>query len=109
MRARELFGKAGLAYSGSDFEVSEIVFDSRKAGPGKVFVALRGSHTDGHKFIDNAIGAGSEIAVSEEIGMSRIVVPDTKTALANLSHAFYGYPSRNLKLCGVTATNGKTT
>ncbi len=109
MRARELFGKAGFAYSGPDFEVSEIIFDSRKAGPGKVFVALRGSHTDGHKFIDNAIGAGSEVAVSEEIGMSRIVVPDTKTALANLSHAFYGYPSRSLKLCGVTATNGKTT
>ncbi|HOR46605.1 MAG TPA: Mur ligase domain-containing protein, partial [Caldisericia bacterium] len=74
MRARELFEKAGLEYGGPDFEVSEIVFDSRKAGKGKVFVALRGSHTDGHKFIDKAIGAGSEVAVSEEAGINRIVV-----------------------------------
>lgn len=109
MNSRELFKLAGIAADIPDLEISEIVFDSRQAGKGKIFVALRGSHTDGHKFIVNAKNAGCEIIVSEEACEGCVVVPDTKHALAYLSHAFYGFPSRSVKLCGVTATNGKTT
>jgi len=109
MNSVELFIKAGIQGVVPSFEVSDVIFDSRKAGPGKIFVALRGSHTDGHKFIKNALEDGCEIAVSEDICDKCVVVPDTKIALAYLSHAFYNFPAKSLRLCGITATNGKTT
>ncbi len=112
MKITELFASAGLKLPGiPDVEISEIIFDSRKAGVGKLFVALRGDRTDGHKYIDKALEDGCPAVVSEEQNDNKkvVVVPDTKIALANLSHAFYEYPSKNLKMCGVTGTNGKTT
>lgn len=109
MNSKELFIQAGIDANIPESEIDGIIFDSRQAGKGKVFVALRGSHTDGHKYINNAKNAGCEIIVSEEQCEGCVVVADTKHALANLSHAFYGFPSKSVKLCGVTATNGKTT
>lgn len=109
MNSRQLFKLAGIEANVPDLEISEIVFDSRQACKGKVFVALRGSHTDGHKYIDNAKNAGCEIIMSEEKQEGCVLVADTKHALAYLSHTFYGFPSKSINLCGMTATNGKTT
>ncbi len=86
-----------------------IVIDSREAGPGKIFVALRGTKTDGHRFIKSVLENGCQLCITEEEMPGCIKVSETKTAYAILSHALHGFPSKSLKLSGVTATNGKTT
>jgi len=97
-------------------EVSSLVQDSRAAGPGSLFVAVRGFHSDGHRFVSQALARGA-IAVVAEQGVPIdapadapvIRVPDSRIALAKLATAFYRYPSRRLVLVGITGTNGKTT
>jgi UDP-N-acetylmuramoyl-L-alanyl-D-glutamate--2,6-diaminopimelate ligase len=93
--------------------VTGIAFDSRSVQPGFVFVALSGGSTDGHRFIPAAIEHGA-IAVVGTQRLSGLSVPygvvaDSRTALANLSAAFYGFPARKLVMIGVTGTDGKTT
>lgn len=95
-------------------EISELVFDSRKAKPGTVFLALKGVNADGHEFIDKAISQGAEIIVCEKIidvieGKLYIVVKNSHYALGLMACNFYEHPSKELKLVGVTGTNGKTT
>lgn len=112
MKISRLFELAGLSAPNTpDQEISQIIFDSRKASPSSIFVALRGDHTDGHLYIEKALAHGCPVAISEESRFSNriVVVNDTRIALANLSHALNGYPSKSLNLCGVTGTNGKTT
>src|SRR5579872_4587560 len=94
--------------------VSAIVIDSRRARPGALFVALRGEHTDGHRFIGDAVARGCEAVVMEELcdvppHVAAIIVPDSARALSHLADAFYGAPSRSLTIAGITGTNGKTT
>jgi len=95
--------------------ISDICFDSRKVSPGCLFVATRGTQTDGHKFISTVIEKGAVAIVCEELPsnlpseVTFILVSDSSNALGFLSSAFYGYPSSFLKLVGVTGTNGKTT
>jgi UDP-N-acetylmuramoyl-L-alanyl-D-glutamate--2,6-diaminopimelate ligase len=95
--------------------VSDIIFDSRQAAPGKMFVATRGSATDGHLYISKAVDAGVEVVICEQMPESLkasvvyIQVEDSSKVLGEVASAFYGYPSRQLKLVGVTGTNGKTT
>jgi UDP-N-acetylmuramoyl-L-alanyl-D-glutamate--2,6-diaminopimelate ligase len=94
--------------------VSSISYDSRKARPGSVFVALRGMHADGTAFAREAISRGAVAALSESAAPSdvRVVwvqVPDARMALAALAAIFYGDPSEELVLVGITGTNGKTT
>ena len=95
--------------------VSEIVFDSRKAGENSVFVAVKGTQTDGHKYISAVINAGCKAVVCEVMPDDIpeecicIQVEDSSEALGQMASAFYGNPSGNLKLIGVTGTNGKTT
>ncbi|HLI98055.1 MAG TPA: UDP-N-acetylmuramoyl-L-alanyl-D-glutamate--2,6-diaminopimelate ligase, partial [Candidatus Baltobacteraceae bacterium] len=94
--------------------VSAIVIDSRRARPGALFVALRGEHTDGHRFIGDAVARGCEAVVMEELcdvppHVAAIVVPDSARALSQLADEFYGSPSRSLTVAGITGTNGKTT
>lgn len=96
--------------------VREIVVDSRRAQPGALFVALRGEHSDGHAFIDNAIANGacavvveSGHTVSARPGVVTLTVEDSRRALSALAAAFYGDPSHALDVVGVTGTNGKTT
>ena len=95
--------------------VHAISFDSRKIGAGDLFIAVRGTVTDGHQFIRNAIEAGAGIILceeappAEESGVTWIQVEDARAALAQVASAFYGFPSRELHLVGVTGTNGKTT
>jgi UDP-N-acetylmuramoyl-L-alanyl-D-glutamate--2,6-diaminopimelate ligase len=97
-----------------DRHISAITIDSREVTPGALFVALRGEHTDGHRFITEAVERGASVVVMEEAvpvpaGVAAIVVPDTARALSQLSDAFYGRPSADLAVVGITGTNGKTT
>lgn len=95
--------------------INGIVFDSRQAAPGKMFVATRGSSTDGHLFIEKAIESGVEAVVCEELPIvtpdhcTFIQVKDSSHALGWMAAAFYDHPSEKMKLVGVTGTNGKTT
>ncbi len=98
-----------------DVSIANIVFDSRKAEEGSLFVAVRGTQVDGHKFIDKAEGLGAIAVVCEELpdaldaDVAYIVVEDAAAALGLLAANFYDNPSEKLKLVGVTGTNGKTT
>ena len=95
--------------------VNKIEFDSRNIGSDDVFVAIRGSVSDGHDFIEKAINQGANAIICEKIpeitvgGITYIEVEDTQSALAMIASNYYGTPSENLKLVGVTGTNGKTT
>jgi UDP-N-acetylmuramoyl-L-alanyl-D-glutamate--2,6-diaminopimelate ligase len=99
----------------TDRMLTNIAFDSRKVRPGNLFVAVRGTQTDGHIYIPNAIESGAVVIVCEYLPMditentTFILVRDSSKALGILSSAFYGYPSLRFKLVGVTGTNGKTT
>ncbi|MCB9761946.1 MAG: UDP-N-acetylmuramoyl-L-alanyl-D-glutamate--2,6-diaminopimelate ligase [Alphaproteobacteria bacterium] len=93
-----------------DRDIARLTQDSREAGPGAVFVALRGHHVDGHRFVP---GLHAEAVVVEEAveaapGVTVIEVADTRVALARMAAALYGHPSRALSLVGFTGTNGKT-
>lgn len=95
-------------------EVRNICFDSRSAGPGDLFVALRGTGSDGHRFIDAAILKGVAGVVCETLPESLqedccyLECKDSHEALGLLASAYYDHPSRQLRLTGVTGTNGKT-
>lgn len=109
--------------SGMDFElvtgsldapVNQIQFDSRKVKPGDLFVATTGTHVDGHDFIAKALEAGATVVVAERAeaaaGAPNVVrIGHTAAALGVMAANFYGNPSANLKVVGVTGTNGKTT
>ena len=112
-----MYGKMVVTH---EVEIRGIQYDSRKVARDEVFVAIRGTATDGHKFINAAIGKGAKAVVVEDdsaipdslfmhAGVVKIVVHDSRKALAQISANFYGHPSRRLTLVGVTGTNGKTT
>src|SRR5215470_5824681 len=96
-----------------DRPVENIAYDSRRVQRHTMFVALRGEKTDGHQFIGHAIDKGASVIVAEveqkDPRVTCLLVENTRTALADFSAAFYGHPSRKLKLAAVTGTNGKTT
>jgi len=111
-----LYGVSLTAVSGSTgVVVNTICFDSRKVEKGNVFVAVKGTLTDGHKYIDKAIALGANSIVCENLpgdlmnDITYVEVRDTNQALAIMASNFYDNPSKNLKLVGVTGTNGKTT
>lgn len=95
-----------------ELEITGICRDSRRAAPGSIFVAIRGYQADGHRFVPEALAAGCTAAVVEQAPDDKgpyIVVSDSRRALATLANTFFGYPARDMKLVGVTGTNGKTT
>lgn len=98
-----------------DQRVDALTFDSRTVGPGSLFVALKGSNIDGHRFVPAVLAAGARAVVCEvlpdrlEDGVAYIVVPSSNEALGLLAANFFGHPSKYLTLVGVTGTNGKTT
>lgn len=102
----ELTGKA-------DPVINAICFDSRKVREGDLFVAVRGTRVDGHSYIASALESGAAAIVCEEAGVAEgvpvVLVKDARLALSALAACFYGHPSRELSLVGVTGTNGKTT
>jgi len=94
-------------------DISGVAYDSRNVEEGYLFVAIKGEKYDGHKFIEEAIGNGAVAAVAErvsdEIGGRCILVKDGRKALACISNNFYGRPSEEIAVIGITGTNGKTT
>ncbi|WP_318344143.1 UDP-N-acetylmuramoyl-L-alanyl-D-glutamate--2,6-diaminopimelate ligase [Flagellimonas baculiformis] len=111
-----LYGVSLNAVSGdTNVMVNHIHFDSRKVEMDDVFVAVRGTITDGHMYIQKAVDFGAKAVVCEELpellvnGVTYLKVPDCNSALAVMASNFYGNPSKNLKLVGITGTNGKTT
>lgn len=98
-----------------DTPVTGIGQDSRKVVPGTLFIAVRGTAADGHRFMDAAAESGAVCIVCEELpamlrdGVTYVVTDDTREALGHIASAWYGYPSSALTLVGVTGTNGKTT
>lgn len=97
----------------SDIGINKIEYDSRKVTQNDVFVAVRGYKTDGHKYIEQAIKNGAAAVIAEEhtenIKVCEIITDNTRKALSLVSAAYYGYPSKKMKLIGITGTNGKTT
>ncbi|MES2800348.1 MAG: UDP-N-acetylmuramoyl-L-alanyl-D-glutamate--2,6-diaminopimelate ligase [Bacteroidota bacterium] len=95
-------------------EISELIFDSRKAAASTVFFAIRGTMADGHNYIPQVVANGCTVIIVEEkqdvsSDVIQIVTDNCHKALAIMASNFYNEPSRNLKLVGVTGTNGKTT
>jgi len=89
---------AKLLHGSLSSEISSITSDSRKVGPGSLFIAVKGYSVDGHDFIDSAIANGATAVVDAD-----------RKALALCADAFYDHPSGKLQLVGITGTNGKTT
>lgn len=95
-------------------EVSGVEFDSRKVNADSAFVAQRGVHVDGHRFIATAIEKGASVIFCEEIPLEKnetvtyIQVGDSTRILGEVASVFYGFPSAKMKVVGVTGTNGKT-
>lgn len=96
-------------------EVAAVQFDSRRVSAGSMFIAIRGSAADGHAYIDQAIRHGAGIIICEEFPetfcpqVGYLLVEDSATALGIVASNFYGNPSKELHLVGITGTNGKTT
>jgi UDP-N-acetylmuramoyl-L-alanyl-D-glutamate--2,6-diaminopimelate ligase len=108
VRIRSVHGKLNV-------EVSDLQIDSRKVGKGSAFIAVRGTHADGHQFIEAVTAAHPAAIICEQMPASLkddityIQVEDSAAASGLLAHNFYGQPSEKMKLVGVTGTNGKTT
>lgn len=98
-----------------DIDVTGVFTDSRKATPGSVFIALKGVQVDGHLYIKNALELEAKVILHENKidtsneGITYIKVKDSADAAGKIATHWYGDPSNNLKLVGVTGTNGKTT
>jgi UDP-N-acetylmuramoyl-L-alanyl-D-glutamate--2,6-diaminopimelate ligase len=93
-------------------EISELAYDSRKAGPGTLFFCVPGEKVDGHDFAAQVVEAGAAGLVVErdlEVEVPQVVVDDSRGAMAPLAARFWGDPTAELRVVGVTGTNGKTT
>ncbi len=102
-------------HGSTDLPIEKIEFDSRKVSKNDVFVAIKGSLSDGHQFIDKAISLGASVVVCEDLpatlleNITYVQVQNSNQALSFLASNFYNNPSQKLKLIGITGTNGKTT
>ena len=116
MQLKDLLYKIPLLATSGDMEtdVTNLTMDSRKAGSGSLFVAVRGTVTDGHSYIETAVRQGTVAVLCEEIpqdtanNVAYVQVQDSARAMGLVAANFYGQPSQKLKLIGVTGTNGKT-
>ena len=121
MRLSKLLCEAGMSFDDSipDVEITEIVTDSRRASLGCMFICLSGGLADGHRYVGEALLRGAVAVIAEkgtEIELQKdnpyvyvIECENTRHAAAMLYSAWYGHPSKKLKIVGVTGTNGKTT
>jgi len=114
---KDILYKVGIeaVHGATDITISKIEFDSRKIELNDVFVAIRGTLSDGHDYIEKALSLGAVAVICEEFpsvivnGVTYIKVKDANEALAFLAANYYENPSENIRLVGVTGTNGKTT
>jgi UDP-N-acetylmuramoyl-L-alanyl-D-glutamate--2,6-diaminopimelate ligase len=114
MRLQECLGLGRLLQGDANTEITRVIYDSRRAEPGALFVAVPGFKADGHAFVADAIARGAAcVAVEQPVeappGVAVLQVPSSREALAALSARLYRWPSRKLRVIGVTGTNGKTT
>ncbi len=105
---------------GGDSEITSVEYDSRRVVPGSLFVAMRGETTDGNRYIEQAVARGAVAVVTDSaaaydaasngpLDAAVIEVPHGRRALATIAASIFGHPEQQVKLCGVTGTNGKTT
>ncbi len=117
MTLKELINNISpLKVTGSvDTEITGVDIDSRRVGQGHLFIAMRGTQTDGHAYIGKAVGQGAAAVLCEDMpedaaeGVTYVQVKSTEDVAGQVATTFYGDPSRKLRLVGVTGTNGKTT
>ena len=117
MKLQELLKgiKPTSVIGGVDADITGVDIDSRQVKDGHLFVAMKGTQVDGHRFIPKAIEQGASAVLCEDLpeekaeGVTYIQVPSTEDAVGHVATLFYGDPSKKLKLVGVTGTNGKTT
>ena len=99
----------------TDVEIADVNIDSRQIADGHLFVAIKGTQTDGHRFIAKAIEQGAVAILCEDLpevpaqGVSYVQVASTEAVVGVVATTFYGNPTAILQLVGVTGTNGKTT
>jgi UDP-N-acetylmuramoyl-L-alanyl-D-glutamate--2,6-diaminopimelate ligase len=113
----DLLYKSGIeqVFGNTTISIDKVCFDSRLVHDGSLFVAVRGTKSDGHSFVDEVISKGAVAIVCEEMpadlhqGVTYVRVKDTSLALAIIAANFYDHPSTRLTLVGITGTNGKTT
>lgn len=116
-----VYADVRAAENPAETEITSIATDNRKCGPGALFVCIRGYVTDGHKYAAAAAEAGAAAILAESMDSLRaygfepetsktvvVLCPDTRWALSGVCAAFYGDPSRKLRLIGITGTKGKT-
>jgi UDP-N-acetylmuramoyl-L-alanyl-D-glutamate--2,6-diaminopimelate ligase len=113
---REVVEEAGLdraeMFGDDSVAISSVEFDSRQVRSGSLFCCLRGALTDGHIFAEQARADGAAALLVDhriDVDLPQLVVPDTRPAMGFVAASFFGHPSRELTLVGVTGTNGKTT
>ena len=113
----ELLAGIELLESRGDISVliTGLQFDSRQVKAGDLFIAVKGSHVDGHQYISKAVALGAVAVICEDVpedfpsGVVLVKIAGTQPNLGIIAAAYYDYPSSNLKVVGVTGTNGKTT
>lgn len=105
-----------IAIVGSeDVEITDVNIDSRRIKDGHLFIAMKGTQVDGHKFVPKAIELGAKAVMCEDMpeekaeGVTYVQVESTEDVVGKVATTFHGNPSTKLKLVGVTGTNGKTT
>lgn len=111
MKLSQLLSALNVKHNIPDTEITDIVFDSRKATKGTLFVAINGETVDGHNFAVSAEQNGASVIVAEhktESTLPHIIVSDSRTAMSQLCAVWFSHPERSLKFIGVTGTNGKT-
>ncbi|MCU0454246.1 MAG: UDP-N-acetylmuramoyl-L-alanyl-D-glutamate--2,6-diaminopimelate ligase [Bacteroidetes bacterium] len=112
-----VFGRMVVTH---EVEVNRVQYDSRRVERGDLFVAISGSASDGHRFLSSAIAQGAKVVVVERddaisdpecmhTGVAKLVVPDSRVALAQMAANYYGRPAAAMTIVGITGTNGKTT
>ena len=97
--------------TGGDTQVRELQYNSKAVEPGDVFCCVSGTFSDGHDYAASAVKAGAVALVVERrlpLDVPQVIVPNTRTAMARMAAALYGYPARSMTMVGVTGTNGKT-
>ena len=114
MKLREVLDGAGVDewIGGDDAEIADLVYDSRRVGPGALFFCVPGERSDGHDHAAAAIAAGAEALVVEralDLGVPQARVTSARGAMAPAAVRFWGDPTAELRVAGITGTNGKTT
>jgi UDP-N-acetylmuramoyl-L-alanyl-D-glutamate--2,6-diaminopimelate ligase len=114
MRLQELLNHLHplIPFSGENPEITSVENDNRKVQTGSLFICINGYTVDGHDFAEEAVLSGAAAVLAERalpLDVPVIIVKDTKRAMAVIADAFYGHPTKNLHIIGITGTNGKTT